>query len=173
VIAAGINIIHINTELRVAWRRGLEEGLTKQPDEVVPHKILPFAVEAVKEVEADEIAPISRLPLPQPQGPVACSSRPIACDGESSVSGTEGFAGSARHGQIDGLWIVYVGIVWSEIDRSIGLPQHLGVVVGRGVTPPKEIFLCRGVGASCQSLGVVGVDLERAVEQGSRLDRRL
>ena len=30
-IAAGINIIHINTELRVAWRRGLEEGLAKQP----------------------------------------------------------------------------------------------------------------------------------------------
>ena len=49
-IAAGINIIHINTELRVAWRRGLEEGLTKQPDEVVPYNILPFAVEAVKEV---------------------------------------------------------------------------------------------------------------------------
>ena len=49
-IAAGINIIHINTELRVAWRRGLEEGLTKQPDEVVPYKILPFAIEAVKEV---------------------------------------------------------------------------------------------------------------------------
>jgi fructose-bisphosphate aldolase, class II len=35
-IAAGINIIHINTELRVAWRRGLEEGLSKQPNEVVP-----------------------------------------------------------------------------------------------------------------------------------------
>jgi fructose-bisphosphate aldolase class II len=49
-IAAGINIIHMNTELRVAWRRGLEEGLTKQPHEVVPYKILPFAVETVKEV---------------------------------------------------------------------------------------------------------------------------
>jgi fructose-bisphosphate aldolase class II len=49
-IAAGINIIHINTELRVAWRHGLEEGLAKQPDEVVPYKILPFAVEAVKQV---------------------------------------------------------------------------------------------------------------------------
>ena len=31
-IGAGINIIHINTELRVAWRRGLEEGLSKEPD---------------------------------------------------------------------------------------------------------------------------------------------
>ena len=49
-IAAGINIIHINTELRIAWRRGLEEGLAKQPQEVVPYKILPFAVESVKEV---------------------------------------------------------------------------------------------------------------------------
>jgi fructose-bisphosphate aldolase class II len=49
-IAAGINIIHINTELRVAWRRGLEEGLAKQPGEVVPYKILPFPLEAVKRV---------------------------------------------------------------------------------------------------------------------------
>ena len=49
-IAAGINIIHINTELRVAWRHGLEEGLAKHPDEVVPYKILPPAVDAVKQV---------------------------------------------------------------------------------------------------------------------------
>jgi ketose-bisphosphate aldolase len=49
-IAAGINIVHINTELRVAWRRGLEEGLTWQPGEVVPYKILPSAVEAIKQV---------------------------------------------------------------------------------------------------------------------------
>jgi ketose-bisphosphate aldolase len=49
-IAAGINVVHINTELRVAWRRGLEEGLAKKPDEVVPYKILPTAVEAVKQV---------------------------------------------------------------------------------------------------------------------------
>jgi len=49
-IAAGINIVHINTELRVAWRRGLEEGLTKLPYEVVPYKILPFAEELIKRV---------------------------------------------------------------------------------------------------------------------------
>jgi fructose-bisphosphate aldolase class II len=49
-IAAGINVVHINTEVRVAWRHGLEEGLTKQPHEVVPYKILPFAVEAIKQV---------------------------------------------------------------------------------------------------------------------------
>jgi len=54
-IAAGINIIHINTELRVAWRRGLEEGLAKQPGEVVPYKILPFAVESVKKVASSRL----------------------------------------------------------------------------------------------------------------------
>src|SRR5215470_1453292 len=49
-IAAGINIVHINTELRVAWRRSLETSFAKQPDEVVPYKILPEVVEAVKQV---------------------------------------------------------------------------------------------------------------------------
>lgn len=49
-IAAGISIIHINTELRVAWRRGLEASLAAKPDEVVPYKILPPVVESVKQV---------------------------------------------------------------------------------------------------------------------------
>jgi len=54
-IAAGINIVHINTELRVAWRHGLEQGLAKHPDEVVPYKILPPAVDAVREVVASRL----------------------------------------------------------------------------------------------------------------------
>jgi fructose-bisphosphate aldolase, class II len=49
-IAAGINIVHINTELRVAWRYGLENALAKQPTEVVPYKILSAALESVKQV---------------------------------------------------------------------------------------------------------------------------
>lgn len=59
-IAAGINIIHINTELRVAWRRGLEEGLRKEPDELVPYKILPFAVESVKQVVRSRLSLFNR-----------------------------------------------------------------------------------------------------------------
>ena len=55
-ISAGINIIHVNTELRVAWRRGLEEGLCKEPDEVVPYKILPFAVQSVEAVARSRLA---------------------------------------------------------------------------------------------------------------------
>jgi fructose-bisphosphate aldolase, class II len=49
-IAAGINIIHINTELRLAWRRGLEAALANKPREIVPYKLLPIAEEAVKQV---------------------------------------------------------------------------------------------------------------------------
>lgn len=54
-IAAGINIIHINTELRVAWRRGLESGLSKQPQELAPYKVLPSAIESVKEVVSSRL----------------------------------------------------------------------------------------------------------------------
>jgi fructose-bisphosphate aldolase class II len=54
-IAAGITIVHINTELRVAWRRGLEDGLARNPDEVVPYKILPAAVESVREVVSSRL----------------------------------------------------------------------------------------------------------------------
>jgi fructose-bisphosphate aldolase class II len=49
-IAAGMNVVHINTELRMAWRAGLEAGLSKLPGDVVPYRILPFAVDAVKQV---------------------------------------------------------------------------------------------------------------------------
>jgi len=54
-IAAGINIIHINTELRVAWRQSLEESLKRQPNEVVPYKILPPVIDSVKEVVASRL----------------------------------------------------------------------------------------------------------------------
>lgn len=54
-IAAGIDIIHINTELRVAWRRSLDASLKGQPNEVVPYKILPPVVDAVKQVVASRL----------------------------------------------------------------------------------------------------------------------
>ena len=54
-IAAGINIIHINTELRVAWRQSLEESLQRRPNEVVPYKVLPPVIDSVKEVVASRL----------------------------------------------------------------------------------------------------------------------
>ena len=46
-IQAGISIVHINTELRVAWRRGLEDALARYPDEIAPYHLLPSAYETV------------------------------------------------------------------------------------------------------------------------------
>src|SRR5215469_5027471 len=49
-IDAGINMVHINTELRVAWRNGLEQAFAREPAEIVPYKILPLAVDLVEQV---------------------------------------------------------------------------------------------------------------------------
>jgi fructose-bisphosphate aldolase class II len=49
-IKAGVAIIHINTEIRLAWRRGVEKGLRANPDEIAPYKILPAAVEEIKAI---------------------------------------------------------------------------------------------------------------------------
>lgn len=55
-IAAGITVVHINTEVRLAWRRGLETALAKEPSEIVPYKLLPVAVESVKSVVNPRLA---------------------------------------------------------------------------------------------------------------------
>jgi fructose-bisphosphate aldolase class II len=49
-IKAGITIVHVNTELRLAWRRGMDEALGASAGEVVPYKILPPVVRRVSEV---------------------------------------------------------------------------------------------------------------------------
>jgi fructose/tagatose bisphosphate aldolase len=49
-IKAGITIIHINTEIRLAWRRGIETALAKNPSEITPYKLLPAALESMKDV---------------------------------------------------------------------------------------------------------------------------
>jgi fructose-bisphosphate aldolase, class II len=50
VIKAGMTIIHVSTELRIAWRRGVEKALFENPKEVAPYKILPGAVNGIKEI---------------------------------------------------------------------------------------------------------------------------
>lgn len=54
-IANGISIVHINTEIRLAWRRGMEKALKEKPDEVTPYKLLFDPIEAVKQVVADRL----------------------------------------------------------------------------------------------------------------------
>jgi ketose-bisphosphate aldolase len=53
-IAAGINEVHINTELRVAWRRGLESSL-KAISDVAPYKVLPGALKEVQKVVSERL----------------------------------------------------------------------------------------------------------------------
>ena len=69
-IAAGINIIHINTELRVAWRESLEESLSRNSNEVVPYRILRPVVDSVKRVVSSRM----KLFHAQPIGPDAVGS---------------------------------------------------------------------------------------------------
>jgi fructose-bisphosphate aldolase, class II len=54
-IAAGINIIHINTELRVAWRQSLLQSLARDPNEVVPYKILRPVIDSVKHIVSSRL----------------------------------------------------------------------------------------------------------------------
>jgi fructose-bisphosphate aldolase class II len=53
-IEAGIAIVHVNTELRLVWRRGVEEGLATDADEIAPYRILAPAVAGVARV-AEEL----------------------------------------------------------------------------------------------------------------------
>lgn len=49
-IHAGISIIHINTEIRLAYRHGLQKSLLDFPDEIAPYKYLRPAREAMQAV---------------------------------------------------------------------------------------------------------------------------
>lgn len=54
-IKNGIAIVHINTELRLAYRAGLEESLKNHPDETTPYKFVSPAVEKMKTFLAGKI----------------------------------------------------------------------------------------------------------------------
>lgn len=47
-IEAGMSIIHINTEIRWAWRSALEKSLAQSKEELAPYKLLIPSLEAVK-----------------------------------------------------------------------------------------------------------------------------
>ncbi|MFZ3020409.1 MAG: class II fructose-bisphosphate aldolase [Minisyncoccia bacterium] len=47
-IKAGISVIHINTELRVAYKKGIEKGMST--DELAPYKFMAEGVEEMKKI---------------------------------------------------------------------------------------------------------------------------
>jgi len=60
-VKAGISIIHINTEIRVAYREALEKYLQENPKEVAPYKILKPAVEAIEKVVEERLKLFNNL----------------------------------------------------------------------------------------------------------------
>jgi fructose-bisphosphate aldolase class II len=61
-ITAGMTVVHINTEVRLAWRRGIEESFARQKDDIAPYTLLAPAVEAVKQVVGARLALFSSNP---------------------------------------------------------------------------------------------------------------
>lgn len=49
-IDAGVSVIHINTEIRKAFRDATKESLEKNKEEVAPYKLMQPAVDAIREV---------------------------------------------------------------------------------------------------------------------------
>jgi fructose-bisphosphate aldolase class II len=49
-IKAGISIIHINSEIRLAYKEAVEKTIAANPDEITPAKILQPAVDAIEAV---------------------------------------------------------------------------------------------------------------------------
>ncbi len=54
-IEAGISMVHINTEIRVAFTKTLRKTLEEMPEETTPYKILTPSVEAMKKVIEEKL----------------------------------------------------------------------------------------------------------------------
>ncbi len=54
-IEAGISMVHINTEIRVAFTKTLRKTLEKMPEETTPYKILTPSIEAMKKVIEEKL----------------------------------------------------------------------------------------------------------------------
>lgn len=61
-IDVGVAIIHVNTELRVAYASALKKSLVENPDEIAPYKILKPAVKAIEEVVTEKLKIFNKIP---------------------------------------------------------------------------------------------------------------
>ncbi len=60
-IKAGVSVVHINTELRVAFKEGLQKGLSDSPREVAPYKYLAESVAEMKNLVTEKLKTFSFL----------------------------------------------------------------------------------------------------------------
>lgn len=55
-IQAGISIVHINTEIRLAYKQGLQRSLSLNPEEIAPYKYLRPAIQEMQTVVEKRLA---------------------------------------------------------------------------------------------------------------------
>lgn len=60
-IEAGVRIVHISTELRAAWRKGMERSLKEKPDEVAPYKLMVDSIDEMKKIVFNRLKLFSRI----------------------------------------------------------------------------------------------------------------
>ncbi len=60
-IENGIAIVHINTEMRMAYRNAMRQSLQDNPDEVAPYKIAKPALVAIQKVVEEKLRLFNNL----------------------------------------------------------------------------------------------------------------
>jgi fructose-bisphosphate aldolase class II len=59
-IDAGVSVIHISTEIRVAWRRGIENAV-HEVESIAPYKLMENVVSAVQDVVQKRLKLFSKI----------------------------------------------------------------------------------------------------------------
>jgi len=54
-IKSGVNIVHINSEIRLAWKEAVEEFIKNNPNEINPSKILEPAKNAIEKIVGERL----------------------------------------------------------------------------------------------------------------------
>ena len=49
-VSRGMAVVHVSSELRLAWRKGLEESFAEDPGEIAPYKLLRPSTEAITDM---------------------------------------------------------------------------------------------------------------------------
>jgi fructose-bisphosphate aldolase class II len=57
----GVGVVHVNTELRLAYRQGLVRSLSENPDEVAPYKFLKPAKLAMQKVVEEKLCIVNNI----------------------------------------------------------------------------------------------------------------
>jgi len=59
-IDAGISVVHINTELRIAYKKGVKKGIMSS-DELAPYKFMAEGVEEMKKIVTAKLKVFNKI----------------------------------------------------------------------------------------------------------------